>query len=57
MIYFFKKITEVQLMYNAVLVSGASHRDFTYTYTYMCIIFQIPSPYSLLQNIEYSSLH
>ena len=39
-----------------MLVSGASHRDFTYKYTHICIIFQILSPYSLLQNIEYSSL-
>ena len=39
-----------------MFVSGTSHTDFTYICTHTCIIFQILFPYSLLQNIEYSSL-
>ena len=40
-----------QLIYNVVLVSGIQHSEYIHL-----LIFQIPFPYILLQNIEYSSL-
>ena len=51
-IVFFKNLSIVGLQ--CVLVSGIQQSD-SVTHTYMSI-FQILSPYLLLQNIEYSSL-
>ena len=52
---------EVQLVYNAVFVSGAQQNgSYIYmcvsVYTYVDILFQIPFLYTLLQNIEARSL-
>ena len=45
--------TEVQLIYNVVLVSGVQQSD---SDIHMYILFQILFHYRLLQGIEYSSL-
>ena len=54
---------EVELTHNAVLVSGVQPRDpvihistHTHTHTHTLIIFQILSPYKLLQNTKYTSV-
>ena len=51
----FKKKIEVQLIYDVVLVSSAQQSD-SVTHVYISILFQILFHYSLLQDIEYSSV-
>ena len=48
-------LSEVQLIYNVVLISGVQQRELViHTYTYF---FHILFHYGLLQDIEYCSLH
>ena len=41
----------LQLIYNAVLVSGVQQSD-SYLYVHTCIVFHVLFPHRLLQNIE-----
>ena len=47
-IFFF---IEIKLIYNVVLVSGVQHSE-SVIYIHVPLLFQILSPYRLLQNIE-----
>ena len=46
----------VELINNVVLVSGVEQSD-SVIHTHVAILFQILSPFRLLNNIEQSSLH
>ena len=46
----------VELINNVVLVSGVEQSD-SVIHTHIAILFQILSPFGLLNNIEQSSLH